>query len=58
MIAMALIHLCFGDDSPLGYVRNNVLLINCIIKQNDQLNRPTIWKDFSQYIYRYMALKF
>ncbi len=35
---MALIHLCFGGDSPLGYVKNKVLLIfyrhNCIIKHN------------------------
>ena len=27
MIAMALIHLCFGGDSHLGYVKNDVLLI-------------------------------
>ncbi len=49
MIAMALIHLSFGGDSPLGYVKNNVLLIffchNCVIKHNG-LNRTTIWKDF------------
>ncbi len=36
---MALIHLCLGGDSPLGYVKNKVLLIffchNCIIKHND-----------------------
>ncbi len=39
MMAMALIHLYFGGDSPLGYVKNKVLLIffchNCMIKQND-----------------------
>ncbi len=27
MIAMDLIHLCFGGDSTLGYVKNKVLLI-------------------------------
>ncbi len=27
MIAMALMHLCFGGDSPLDYVKNNGLLI-------------------------------
>ncbi len=27
MIAMALIHLYFGGDFPLGYVKNKVLLI-------------------------------
>ncbi len=36
---MALIHFCFEGDSPLGYVKNTVLLIffchNCIIKQTD-----------------------
>ncbi len=39
MIAMALIHLYFGGGSPLGYVKNKVLLIfvchNCIIKHNN-----------------------
>ncbi len=39
MLAMALIHLSFGGDSPLGYVKNKVLLFffchHCIIKQND-----------------------
>ncbi len=39
MIAMALVDLCFLGDSPLGSVKNKVLLIffcyNCIIKQND-----------------------
>ncbi len=39
MIAMAPIHLCFGGDSPLGYVKNKILPTffyhNCIIKQND-----------------------
>ncbi len=39
MIAMALMHLCFGGDSPLGYVNYTVLLFfvchKCIIKQND-----------------------
>ena len=39
MIAMAPIHLFCGGDSPLGYVKNKVLLIffchNCIIKHND-----------------------
>ena len=27
MIAMALLHLCFGGDSPLVYANNKVLLI-------------------------------
>ncbi len=44
MMAMTLIHLCFGGDSPLGYVKNKVLLI-------------LFWEDFSQYISKYMALK-
>ncbi len=36
---MALIHLCFGSDSPLGYIKNKTLSFlfchNCIIMQND-----------------------
>ena len=43
MIAMALIHLCLGGDSPLGDVKNKVLQIfvchNCIIKQSDSTKR-------------------
>ncbi len=39
MVAMAPIHLRFGGDSPVGYVKNTVLLMffchNRIIKQND-----------------------
>ncbi len=39
MIAMPLIHLCFGGDSPLGYVKNKVFLIffchNCNMPQTD-----------------------
>ena len=61
MIAIALIHLCFEGWFPLGYVKNIVLLSffchNCISKMLIQLNRTTIWKDFSQYTSKYMALK-
>ncbi len=57
---MAPIHLCFGGDSPLGYVKNKVLLFffchNCIVKHNDSTKQAT-WKNFSQYISKYMALK-
>ncbi len=61
MIAMALIHVCFGGDSPLGYVKITVLLF--FLRQLHyqakmiQLNRPKIWKDCSQYIFKYMAFK-
>ncbi len=37
MVATALLHLCFGGDSPLNYVKTNVLLFVChnsLIKQN------------------------
>ncbi len=62
MVAMALIHLCFGGDSPLGYVKNNVLLMffsaaTSLSSTMIRLNRATIWKEFFQYIYKYMALK-
>ncbi len=60
MIAMALIHLYFGGDFPLGYVKNKVLLIffsatTALSSTMIRLNRATIWKDFSQYISKYMA---
>ncbi len=38
MIAMALIHLCFGGDAILGYVKKKIAIFfchNCIIKQNE-----------------------
>ncbi len=58
---MALIHLCLGGDSPLGYVKNKVLLFfsatTVLSNKMIQLNRTTIWNDFSQYISKYMALK-
>ncbi len=62
MIAMALVHLGFGGDSPLGYVKNKVLLktnsaTTALLSKMIQLNRTTIWKNFSQYISKYMALK-
>ncbi len=62
MVAMSLIHLCFGGDSPLGYVKNKVLLKKIsattgLSSKTIPLNRTTIWKDFSQYISKYMALK-
>ncbi len=55
MIAMAVIHLCFEGDSPLGYVKNKVLLMffsatTALSSKMIQPNRTTIWKDFSQYI--------
>ncbi len=59
---MALIHLCFGGDSPLGYVKSTVLLIffsaaTALSSTMIRLNRTTTWKDFSQYISKYMAFK-
>ncbi len=61
MIAMALIHLCFGGDSPLCYVKNTVLLFffrhNCIIKQNDSTLRDYNLEGIQQYISKYMALE-
>ncbi len=61
MSAMALIHLRFGGDCPLGYVKNKVWLFfsstTALSSTMIQLNRTTIWKDFSQYITKYMALK-
>ncbi len=51
MITMVLIHLYFGSDSPLGYVKNEVLLIffchNCIIKQNDSTKQDYNLEGFS-----------
>ncbi len=62
MIAMALIHLCFGGDSPLGYVK--IKFCYFFLPQLHyqaltmiRLNRTAIWKDFPQYISKYMALK-
>ncbi len=62
MIAMALIHLCFGGNSPLGYVKNKVFAnflsaTTALASKMLQVNNTTIWKDFSQYISKYMALK-
>ncbi len=59
---MALIQLCFGGDSPLGYVKNTVLLFffsatTALSSKMIQLNKTTIWKDFNQYISEHMALK-
>ena len=60
-IAMALIHLCFGGDSPLGYLKKKVLLIffchNCIIKHNDSTKQDHNLEGFSQYMSKCMALK-
>ncbi len=61
MMAMALIHLCFGGDSPLGYVKNKVLLFfsatTALSSKMIQLNRTTVWKDFPNIFPKYMALK-
>ncbi len=59
---MAPIHLCFGGGSLLGYVQNKVLLIcfsatTALSSKMIQLKRTTTWKDFPQYISKYMALK-
>ncbi len=59
---MALIHLCFEGDSPLGYVKTTVFPIffsatTALSSKMSQLNRTVICKDFSQYISKYMALK-
>ncbi len=62
MIAMALIHLRFGGDSPLGYVKkysfaNFSSATTALSSKINQLNRTTIWKDFSQYISKCIVLK-
>ena len=67
LIAMALIHLWFfwgeGGDSPLGYVKNTVLLFfsrqNCIIKHNDSTKQDYNLEGFFpiQYIYKYVVWK-
>ncbi len=53
--------LVFGGNSPLGYVKNKVLLFfsvtTALSSTMIRLNRTIIWKDFSQYISKYMALK-
>ncbi len=59
---MALIHLCFWGDSPLSYVKKKSLPIffsatTVLSSKRIQLNRTTIWKNFSQCISKYMALK-
>ena len=55
MIVIDFIHLCFfffwgGGDSPLSYVKDNVLLIFALVtsalsSKMIQLNLTTIWKD-------------
>ncbi len=62
MIAMALIHMCFGGDRfPSGLCKNKVLLFfsatTALSSKMIRLDRTTMWKDFSQYISKYMALK-
>ena len=61
MIAMALIHLCFGVDSPLGYVQNKVLLFfsatTALSSTMIRLNSTTIWKDISQNISKYYGFE-
>ena len=59
---MALIHLCFGGNSPLGYVKKKTkysyfFCHNCIIKHNDSTKQDNNLEGFSQYISKYMALK-
>ncbi len=54
--------LVLWDDSPLGYIKKKVLLIffsatTTLSSKMIQQNRTTIWKDFPQYISKYMALK-
>ncbi len=63
MIAMPLIHLCFEGDSPVGYVKNTVLLIffchNCIIKHSDSTKKDYHLEGFSPiffYIYGFENL--
>ncbi len=51
MIAMALIHLCFGGDSPLGYVLLLFFCHNRIIKHNDSTKQDYNLEGFSQYIF-------
>ncbi len=60
MIAMALIHLCLGGDSPLGYVKSKVLLFfsattavsSTMIKQDytDSTKQDYNLQAFPQYI--------
>ncbi len=61
MIAMALIHLCFGCDTPLGYVKNKVLLFfsatTALSSKMIQLSRTTISKDFFPIYFQILALK-
>ncbi len=49
MIAIALIHLCLGVDSPLSYVKNKILLFlatSALSSKMIQVSLPTTWKDF------------
>ncbi len=60
MIAMALIHLHFGGDSSLGYIKKFCYFFAATTPLSSkmiQLDRTTIWNDFSQSISKYMALK-
>ncbi len=50
---MALIHLYFGGDSPLGYVKNKKISFaiyfsatTALSSKMIRLNRTAIWKDF------------
>ncbi len=49
--------LCFGGDSPLGYVKNKVSATTTLSSKMIQLNRTTSGRFFSQYISEDMAFK-
>ena len=55
------IHWCFGGNSPLSYVKNKVLLFffatTALSSKMIQLNLTIIWKNFSQYLRKYMVFK-
>ncbi len=61
MIAIALIHFCFGGNHPLSYVKNASFAISGphlpYQSKMSQLNLTTIWKNFCQNIDRYMVVK-
>ncbi len=57
MIAIALIHLCFGSESPVSYVKIKFdyffffLATTGLTSKMIHVNITTVWKEFSQYIY-------
>ena len=60
-ITMAVIHLCFGGDPPLDYVKKYSFVIfffhNCIIKRNDSTKQDYNLDGIFPIYFKYMALK-